>query len=113
MNGISIGTDPELFVFADKELIPAFEFLPSKQEAKVCFWDGFQAEFTTRPDVRTSALLNNIRLGLWAVARRAKGHTPTARLSVLNTVKIAPQELSRLCPESYQASLLCAALARS
>lgn len=99
MNGISIGTDPELFVFAGKELIPAFEFLPSKQEAKVCFWDGFQAEFTTRPDMRTSALLSNIRLGLWAVARRAKQHSLNARLSVLNTVKITPHRLKHARPE--------------
>ena len=96
---ISIGTDPELFVFAGEELIPAFEFLPSKQEAKVCFWDGFQAEFTTQPDVRTSALLNNIRLGLFAISRRAKQHSLNARLSILNTVKIAPHRLKHARPE--------------
>jgi len=99
MSGISIGTDPEIFVFDGKELIPAFEFLPSKKEAKLCFWDGFQAEFTTRPDMRTSALLDSVRLGLLAISLRAKKHTPNARLSVLNTVKIARHHLAHAKPE--------------
>lgn len=61
------GNDPEVFMLDDKgQLIPAFAFLPSKQDAKEqdaapgyvggrgsfpikrkMFWDGFQAEFTT------------------------------------------------------------------
>jgi len=96
---ISVGTDPEIFVFDDKELIPAFEFLPSKKEAKLCFWDGFQAEFTTPPDMRTSALLNSIRLGLIAVSLRAKKHCTNARLSLNNTVRIARHRLTHAQPE--------------
>ena len=44
---VSIGSDPECFVFAGEELVPAFTFLPSKEAAETrVYWDGFQAEWS-------------------------------------------------------------------
>lgn len=46
-----VGMDPEVFAFKkDGTLLPAFEFLGSKKDSPVAYWDGYQAEFTTRPE---------------------------------------------------------------
>ena len=40
-----IGSDPEIFaVDAKGQLLPAFEFLPSKAKSSFGYWDGYQAE---------------------------------------------------------------------
>lgn len=44
----TLGADPEFFIFKeDGKLLPAFEFLPPKDnpEKIPVYWDGFQAEF--------------------------------------------------------------------
>ena len=45
---LSLGCDPAIFLQNNGVLLPAFEVLPKKGEASV-FWDGFQAEFATKP----------------------------------------------------------------
>src|ERR1700678_2515194 len=44
-HNLSVGADPEMFVFAGEKLLPAFAFLPKKGGNTTVYWDGFQAEW--------------------------------------------------------------------
>lgn len=94
---LSIGTDPEVFVEDDEGIIPAFQFLPSAQDAIAqyhgkTYWDGFQAEFTTPANVTCQdSLVHFIRAGLNSVLNAARKVKPAARLSI-NTVIETPIE---------------------
>ena len=60
-----VGTDPELFVLdKNSKVIPAFRFLPSEKmragEAAP-FADGFQTEFTPKPNYCIAYVVDNIR----------------------------------------------------
>lgn len=95
-----IGADPEIFVTDAKDnLIPAFDFLGSKKETTVktfsgssIYWDGFQAEFETKPKTCLQMLAHEIRLGLYSTLQAAKKFNPDAKLS-LHTVMQIPNEL--------------------
>lgn len=100
----SIGTDPEIFVMggkSGKKLIPAFEFLPSK-EGRDIYWDGFQAEFRTTAQVCLAYLLDSIQSRLGDLLRAARKHDPTACLDATPLVKI-PKEMMEQASEEYVA----------
>src|ERR1035437_3322527 len=97
-----IGSDPEIFVVNGKdELVPAFEFLPSKaskealtlNEGKPVYWDGFQAEFETKPNDCLAFHVDSVQLGLDAVLREARKKDPKAKLSVQTVFDIPPEML--------------------
>jgi hypothetical protein len=120
--GLGLGTDPEIFVKDGKteQLIPAFTFLPEKNEAERTrlgwdifrygmeekaphstkfFWDGFQAEWSYDGSGSSyyvngiSCLIyvvDQVRYSLMALDELAKKANPTAKLSLDNVVKISP-----------------------
>ena len=88
-----VGTDPEVFAETAKgELIPAFEFLPSKAKADVGqgYWDGYQAEWSTTPQKCLEINVDFVRKGLVDIASRLKDGE---RLSVKTTFDIPPERL--------------------
>lgn len=99
----TIGADPEMFVFAGRKLLPAYEFLPDKldPEKPVMYWDGFQAEWKYARahncfTVFVMCTQNQIQQ-LWNIARE---HNSKATLSLQNVVTI-PKELLKCAPEQY------------
>ncbi len=90
----TLGTDPEVFAFdKDNNLIPAFNFLQSKQENKSVFWDGFQAEFMVNTSMCLSYLSDNIRTGLLKTSSLLKKYDKNAKLKLKTEVEIPKQLL--------------------
>jgi hypothetical protein len=95
-----IGSDPEIFVVDDKdELIPAFDFLKAKTDKNrdkvgTCgvYWDGFQAEFETKPECCLAFHTDSIQAMLTKTLEAARRYNKKAKLS-LKTVMDIPQKL--------------------
>jgi hypothetical protein len=87
---ITLGADPEIFVFSGQKLIPAYEFLPPKGEDNLMYWDGFQAEWKYNHE--GNHCQNNLvwytREHLQELQARALAHNLKARLSLTNVVRI-------------------------
>lgn len=109
----SVGSDPEIFAETeDGKLIPAFEFLPSKQDPAKgpansyglndLYWDGFQAEFTTIANGCMGYHSDSIRYGIEGIWTALKKHDPKARLSI-KTVFDTPNELLRAAKPEHVA----------
>jgi hypothetical protein len=121
---LSSGCDPEIFVVDGRNrLIPAFEFLSSKDEAPFhdcrvnaignghlsylketgkTYWDGFQAEFTTQPIGCHGYAFDMVRAGLLAIQRQAVKHSPKAKLSLKSVFRI-PESTLQLAEPQYVA----------
>lgn len=103
------GWDPEMFVTDEKNtLLPAFSFLPSKQNPVVysngykirnlihperpnlLYYDGFQAEFTTYPIHCHGYGVDYLRSGLRGILMEARNKVPKAKLSLKSVFKISP-----------------------
>lgn len=93
----SIGTsgwDPEIFVEDGLgTMIPAFNFLPSKDKGiatgmGTAYYDGFQAEFTTKPDNCHGYGIDYLRAGLQTVLQQARKYNPKAKLSLKSVYRI-------------------------
>src|SRR5271169_7022127 len=109
-----MGTDPEMFVKVGEELLPAFKFLPAKEEAQVfvpepyrsytynkLFWDGFQAEWTTKQSYTClSWLVDEVQSALQDLDAKAKAFNPLAELSLDNVVRL-PVALLNETPDAY------------
>lgn len=80
----TIGTDPEIFaVKKDGTILPAWEYLGSKSTPTPykssdgyftgsCYWDGFQAEFTTAGHITCLAqMTDSLRAGLQRIRSQA------------------------------------------
>jgi len=105
-----IGSDPEIFVEnKDGRMIPAFLFLQGKDgkdrtpnwddvfnDHGDCpmYWDGFQAEFTTRPDHCLGYHSDSIAAGMRGVYDAARRRFPDARLSLRSVFFIEPEMLA-------------------
>lgn len=119
----STGCDPEIFVVDGRNrLIPAFEFLPNKDEAKFhdchvntadrnltylkktgkTYWDGFQAEFTTQPIGCHGYAFDMVRAGLLAIQQQATKYSPNAKLSLKSVFRI-PEATLQLAEPQYVA----------
>lgn len=88
---VTLGTDPEIFVMDRGKLLPAFEFLPSKMIPNTSiYWDGFQAEFKLAGPAPTcqNNLVKAVREQLIALDTAAKKHSKTAKLSLVNVLRI-------------------------
>ena len=95
---LTLGADPEMFVFAGNKLLPAFTFLPEKNAVTMMYWDGFQAEWTYNHEV--SHCLNNLvkytRENLERLERTAKLKNKSARLSLANVVRVPQDTLNNV-----------------
>jgi hypothetical protein len=99
----NVGSDPEIFVVDGKDnLIPAFKFLPAKPGSNVkrtegdhrpIYWDGFQAEFETRPNTCFAFHVDAIQAQLSNLTRLATKHDKTAKLSIKTVMDIPEDEL--------------------
>lgn len=98
----TLGADPEMFVFSGHKLLPAFHFLPGKREGAgpKMYWDGFQAEW--KYDHDGSHCLNNLvkytRESLVALQCAARKHDETARISLVNVVRVPQKTLDTAHP---------------
>lgn len=104
----TIGADPEIFLEDNEErLIPAFDFLPSKEAAikygadtfEQLYWDGFQAEFTLRAEGCMNALTGNIRHALYDLLNAARVKFGKAKLSLKSVFEINRDLLTSSKPE--------------
>jgi|SRR6185436_12254645 len=103
-HGFTIGSDPEIFVEdRNGNMIPAFLFLGSKEEPNhtaigdhygsdgghPMYWDGFQAEFTTRAGHCLEYHTDSVAAGIKGVYDAARKKFPDARLSCRNVFDIS------------------------
>lgn len=127
--GQYIGSDPEVFIENGKgELIPAFDFLGSKEKPTTVYdavgynphanrdgqkipqisdnnpvyWDGFQAEFTTSHNSCMQVHGDSIRSGLVGALYAARKKFPDAKLST-RTVFDVPMNLLKTSKPEYVA----------
>ena len=111
-HNVEVGADPEVFV-VDKRgvVIPAFSFLPVKENGKVdksygggqlekCYNDGFQAEFSINPVNCLSYGIDAMHRQLKAIHTAARKVEPTARLTAATALEI-PEALLLMSPEEY------------
>jgi len=101
---LTLGADPEMFVFSGVKLIPAYEFLSPKETGATQFWDGFQAEW--KYDHRGTHCQNNLvmytRENLMALDAKAKVYNPNARLTLANVVRVPQVTLNTARPEHVE-----------
>lgn len=96
----TLGADPEIFVFNGLKLLPAYEFLPDKDDGKSIYWDGFQAEWKLDYEGRhcQNNMVKYMREALMNLLAHAKAKFPNARLSAVNTVRIPDVLLKKAHP---------------
>lgn len=95
-----VGSDPEIFFEVNGQVLPAYDFLPAKKDAKYSnainkergYWDGFQAEFETNAVSCLAYHVDSIYRGLKICYNAAVKHNNKARPSV-NTVMDIPPHL--------------------
>jgi hypothetical protein len=112
-----IGSDPEMFVEdKDGQLIPAFDFLGSKQKpdfteetihggnwgTKPMYWDGYQAEFTTSANTCLAWHVDSVWAGISALAKKAKAFKPGAKLSAKTVFDIPEESLATAAEEHVE-----------
>lgn len=94
--GKTTGTDPEIFVTTKNGVLPAWKFLPDKKSPVMTrmgnsiYWDGFQAEFTTRGASCLAYLLDDIQDGLKTTLLAARKVDPDATLSHNSVLEVDP-----------------------
>lgn len=101
-HGFTIGSDPEIFLTdGEKNLIPAFDFLGSKEKPNVgphannkIYWDGFQAEFDTQSGTCLASHSDNVHYALKDLYHMALKHNSTALLSLKTTFDLTPKQLN-------------------
>ena len=110
-HALYIGLDPEIFVTTpDGVVIPAFSFLPSKKEAGTStaggtstpYWDGFQAEWNTRPTYCHAWVVDYVQAGLKAVIAKARLQQDSPRLSSASVVELPREVLRKAKPEHVE-----------
>lgn len=123
MRSISLGCDPEVFVQDRKQLfngmprvIPAYKWLPSKQTplTYICntyrdgkiFWDGVQAEFTTKPSYCIQYTVDSIHTALKRIHTEATKYCADAEVTLRNVVWYPDDE--RMSAEEQHVRLGCA-----
>lgn len=84
---LTLGCDPEVFLQDKGQLLPAFEVLPKKGVSHI-FWDGFQAEFATKPSFSVVDLEVEVRAGLSDMLSVVRAKRPTADFLAQDLVEI-------------------------
>lgn len=107
-----IGCDPEVFaVSAQGDLIPAFQFLPSKKNplrnanAQKIYWDGFQAEYTTEPYACIAFAADEPQYAMTRIQTELRAKFPKAKLTLQNVFQI-PRKMLMDCTKE-QVELGC------
>lgn len=110
---LTLGADPEMFVYSGLKLLPAFEFLPGKGDGNLMYWDGFQAEWKYNHDGNwcQNNLVLHTRQNLSNLQTRAHMKDKAARLTLKNVVRVpqgildnaAPYHVELGCQPSYNA----------
>lgn len=110
---LTLGADPEIFLFKGIKLIPAFEFLPPKGKDNLIYWDGFQAEW--KYNFKENHCLNNLvlhtRNSIEDLQALASLYHKDTRLSLQNVVRVPqivlktahPRHVELGCEPSYNA----------
>lgn len=110
---LTLGADPEIFLYSGLKLLPAFEFLPPKGKGVDMYYDGFQAEW--KYDHEGNYCQNNLvlytREKLMNLERLARHKDVNARLTLKNVVRIPRVTLETVrseyvelgCQPSYNA----------
>lgn len=110
----SIGCDPEVFVEdEDGNVIPAWTFLGSKNKPTRAYavdggntnvyWDGFQAEFSTRPGTTCLAYLcDHVQEGLRNILTAARKKNKKAKLSNAAVLPVSLKDLENGADEHVQ-----------
>lgn len=97
----TVGSDPEIFaVDSAGKLLPAFWYLGPKSESVLGpqeFYDGFQAEWTTKPTGCLGYQMDNVRAGMLKVRDALRRFDPDARLSMASVLDI-PDEVRVVTP---------------
>jgi hypothetical protein len=110
-----IGSDPEIFCESKTgKIIPAFAFLPSKEnpirvpgyadDYSTCephhepngsnlYWDGFQAEFTTKESDCMGWHGDSIQAGLRGIFEALRKHKKTAVLSTKTVIDLSEKDM--------------------
>jgi len=110
-HSFTIGSDPEMFVVNKntKEIIPAFKFLKDKENADKCgqsnnklYWDGFQAEFETRPGTCLQEQVNDIERMLRLLKTLSVAHDKDAIVSSATTMDVSVDDLENGKEEHVQ-----------
>ena len=102
----SVGSDPEIFVEDEAgKVVPAFMFLEGKESVEVedSYWDGFQAEFSTKPSHCIAFLADSTQAAL----QRLHAKVQTAgkgkwRLTDRSVVDVDEQFLQEIAPQFSQ-----------
>lgn len=110
---LTLGADPEIFIFSGNQLIPAYMFLPPKGEGVKQYWDGFQAEWKYDHDGAhcQNNLVKYTRENLISLDQKAKKFDANARLSLVTVVRVPqvvldnadPRHVELGCQPSYNA----------
>lgn len=105
-----MGTDPEVFVVDDKgEVLPAWTFLGPQinkgtdignLHGSQVFADGFQVEFTTKPQLCHEFLVDDVRNGLQKILHCARMVCSEAKLTCKNVVTI-PKGVMDETPDNW------------
>lgn len=113
-HSMSIGCDPEIFaVDENRKLIPAWEFLGSKEKPSAtysrstqgdtpCYWDGFVAEFTTRAGGCLEYHVESIYCGLKGVRDHLRAKFPNAELTIKSVMNIDPSVMEQASDEQTE-----------
>lgn len=115
-HSFNVGCDPEMFVENESgEVIPAFNFLGSKENPNTTFvsqqiihggtkmyWDGFQAEFETHPNNCLGWHTDSVYCGIKGLYDAAKRYNPKAVLSLKTTMDISQSLLDSSAEEHVQ-----------
>jgi Phage phiEco32-like COOH.NH2 ligase-type 2 len=113
-----IGSDPEIFAeSATGNMIPAFLFLPGKDKpAKTpnwekhfnnhgncaMYWDGFQAEYTTKPDTCLGYHGDSIAAGMRGVYDAVRKRFKDSKLSMRSVFHLSPEVLEGALEEHVE-----------
>jgi len=104
---MSIGTDPEIFLKSGRNVIPAFKFLPKKENGiqkgvygTTVYNDGFQAEMSCAPSGCIAHVIDDVQAGLKKLAELGRKYDPKAVLSLENTPHVSAATLKDT-PEEY------------
>ena len=110
---LTVGADPEMFVFAGEKLIPAFAFLPAKGGRTAIYWDGFQAEWKYYGGFSClDEFCCQTYMSMRKLLKSAREFSKDAKLSLVNTVHITedyfkkakPEHIALGCLPSYNAN---------
>lgn len=100
MVDITIGADPEFFLYIDGKIIPADKFLNSKSESEkteggLVYYDGMAAEINPVPETSTEKFIENIRLCLRYIYKETKASFLPVASVILNSDDIKDARCER------------------